>query len=41
MKLHSFFAVAALFAATALHAQGVNVQKLDDEKYTVANGDGR
>ena len=39
MKLHSFLAVAALFAATALHAQGVNVQKLDDEKYTVANGD--
>ena len=39
MKLHSFFAVAALFAATALHAQGVNVQKQDDEKYTVANGD--
>ena len=39
MKLHSFLAVAALFAATALHAQGVNVQKLDDEKYTVTNGD--
>ena len=39
MKLHSFLAVAAVFAATALHAQSVNVQKLDDEKYTVANGD--
>ena len=39
MRLHTLLAVAALFAATALHAQGVNVQKLDDEKYTVTNGD--
>ena len=39
MRLHTLLAVAALFAATALHAQSVNVQKLDDEKYTVTNGD--
>ena len=39
MRLHTLLAVAALFAATALHAQGANVQKLDDEKYTVTNGD--
>ena len=39
MKLHTFLAVAAFFAATALHAQGVNIQKSDDDKYTVANGD--
>ncbi len=39
MKLNALLAAAALFATTVLSAQGVNVQKLDDEKYTVTNGD--
>ena len=34
MKLHAYFAVAALFAVTALSAQ--TVQKLDDDKYVVS-----
>ena len=34
MKLHAYFAVAALFAVTALSAQ--TVQKLDDDQYVVS-----
>ena len=37
MKLHTFLAAAAVFSATALSAQ--SVQKLDEEKYSVTNGD--
>ena len=37
MKLHTILAAAAIFSATALSAQ--SVQKLDEEKYSVANGD--
>ena len=39
MKLNTFLAAAALFATTVLSAQGVNVNKVDDEKYSVVNGD--
>ena len=37
MKLHTILAAAAVFSATALSAQ--SVQKLDEEKYSVTNGD--
>ena len=39
MKLNTFLAAAALFATTVLSAQGVNVNKVDDDKYSVVNGD--
>ena len=39
MKLNTLLAAAALFATTVLSAQNVIVKQVDDEKYSVVNGD--
>ena len=39
MKLHTILAAAALLSATALSAQSLVVDRVDDEKYSIVNGD--